>query len=84
MKTPKFLAVSTGLLASLLIAAPAWAGAVLKIDDDSSIDLGFRAQSYVKFIQSDLDGDGSFDDYTDFQVRRARIRLLGKINKHIS
>ncbi|NNF40801.1 MAG: hypothetical protein HKN64_05435 [Woeseiaceae bacterium] len=84
MKTPKFLAVSTGLLASLVIAAPAWAGAELKIDDESSINLGFRAQALAKFIESDLDGDGSFEDYTDFQVRRARIRLLGKINKHIS
>lgn len=84
MKTPKFLAVSTGLLASLVIAAPAWAGAELKIDDESSINLGFRAQALAKFIESDLDGDGSFEDYTDFQVRRARIRLLGKVNKHIS
>jgi hypothetical protein len=84
MKTPKFLAVTTGLLASLVIAAPAWAGAELKIDDESSINLGFRAQAFAKFIEQDLDGDGSFDSLTDFQVRRARIRLLGKINKHIS
>ncbi len=84
MKTPKYLAVSAGLLASLVIAAPAWAGAELKIDEESSINLGFRAQAFAKFIESDLDGDGSFEDYTDFQVRRARIRLLGKINKHIS
>ena len=84
MKTPKFLAVSTGLLASLVIAAPAWAGAELKIDDESSINLGFRAQVLAKFIESDLDGDGSLDNFTDFQVRRARIRLLGKINKNIS
>ena len=84
MKTPKFLAVTTGLIASLVIAAPAWAGAELKIDDESSINLGFRAQVFAKSIESNLDGDGSFDNYTDFQVRRARIRLLGKINKHIS
>ena len=84
MKTPKFMAVSTGLLASLVIAAPAWAGAELKINDESSINLGFRAQAFAKFIESDLDGDGNFEDYTDFQVRRARIRLLGKVNKNIS
>ena len=84
MKTPKFLAVTTGLIASLVIAAPAWAGAELKINDESSINLGFRAQVLAKFIESDLGSDGSLDNYTDFQVRRARIRLLGKINKHIS
>ena len=84
MKTPKFLAATTGLIASLVIAAPAWAGAELKIDDESSINLGFRAQVFAKFIESDLDGDDSFESLTDFQVRRARIRLLGKINKHIS
>ena len=84
MKTPKFLAVTTGLIASLVIAAPAWAGAELKIDDESSINLGFRAQVLAKFIESDLGSDGSLDNFTDFQVRRARIRVSGKINKHIS
>ena len=84
MKTPKFLAVTTGLIASLIIAAPAWAGAELKIDDESSINLGFRAQVLAKFIESDLGSNGSLDNYTDFQVRRARIRVSGKINKHIS
>ena len=84
MKTPKYLAVTTGLIASLVIAAPAWAGAELKINDESSINLGFRAQVLAKFIESDLDGNGSFDNLTDFQVRRGRIRLSGKVNKHIS
>ncbi|MGB5333221.1 MAG: porin [Woeseiaceae bacterium] len=73
-----------GLAAGLFAAGSVWAGAELKIDDESSINLGFRAQVLAKFIEDDLDGNGSFDDYTDFQVRRARIRLLGKVNKHIS
>ena len=73
-----------GLAAGLFAAGSVWAGAELKIDDESSINLGFRAQAFAKFIESDLDGDGSFDNFTDFQVRRARIRLLGKVNKHIS
>ncbi|MBT8091319.1 MAG: OprO/OprP family phosphate-selective porin [Gammaproteobacteria bacterium] len=84
MKIRKCMTVITGMVASLVIAAPAWAGAELKIDDESSINLGFRAQVLAKFIESDLNGDDSFDNYTDFQVRRARIRLLGKVNKHIS
>ncbi|MGB5447647.1 MAG: porin [Woeseiaceae bacterium] len=73
-----------GLAAGLFAAGSVWAGAELKIDDESSINLGFRAQVLAKFIEDDLDGNGSFDNYTDFQVRRARIRLLGKVNKHIS
>ncbi|NIA26988.1 MAG: porin [Desulfobulbaceae bacterium] len=84
MKISKYLAVIAGLLASLVIAAPAWAGAELKIDDESSINLGFRAQVLAKFIESDLNGNGNFDSYNDFQVRRGRIRLFGKINEHIS
>lgn len=72
------------LVAGLFTAGSVWAGAELKIDDESSINLGFRAQAYVKSIESDLDGNGSFDNFTDFQVRRARIRLLGKINPKIS
>lgn len=84
MRIKKCMTVLTGIVASLVIAAPAWAGAELKIDDESSINLGFRAQVLAKFIESDLDGNDSFDNFTDFQVRRARIRLLGKVNKHIS
>ncbi len=68
----------------LLAAGSVWAGAELKIDDESSINLGFRGQAYTKLIESDLDGDGSFEDFTDFQLRRARIRLAGKINPKIS
>ena len=73
-----------GLAAGLLAAGSVWAGAELKIDDESSINLGFRAQVLAKFYERDLDSDDSFEDVTEFQVRRARIRLLGKINKHIS
>jgi hypothetical protein len=72
------------LVAGLLTAGSVWAGAELKIDDESSINLGFRAQAFTKLIEDDLDGNGSFDDFTDFQLRRARIRLLGKINPKIS
>ncbi len=72
------------LTIGLFAASTVWAGAELKIDDESSINLGFRAQVLAKFTESDLDASPGLDDRTDFQVRRARIRLLGKINKHIS
>lgn len=68
----------------LLTAGSVWAGAELKIDDESSINLGFRVQAYTVFTESDLDDDDSFESLTDFRVRRARLRLLGKINSQIS
>ncbi len=73
-----------GLAAGLFAAGSVWAGAELKIDDESSINLGFRAQVLARFVEADLNNDDSFDSVTDFAVRRARIRLLGKVNKHIS
>ena len=82
MKTMKYLVGLASCLAGLAITAPAWAGAELKIDDESSINLGFRAQVLGKFVE--LPSGGSLDNRTDFQVRRARLRLLGKINKNIS
>lgn len=76
----RLVAVAIGLLT----AGSVWAGAELKIDDESSINLGFRVQAYTVFTESDLDDDDSFESLTDFRVRRARLRLLGKINSKIS
>jgi hypothetical protein len=68
----------------LFASGPSWAGAILKIDDDSSIDLGFRVQTYVTQTDRDLDGDGKFDDDTDFRVRRARLRVKLTVNEYVS
>ena len=83
MKTPK-LALLAGVAAGLIFSGPVWAGAKLKIDDESMIDLGFRVQALTIFTDTDLDGDGSFDDETDFRVRRARFRLKGTVNQYVS
>lgn len=83
MKTPK-LALIAGVAVGLVAGGPAWAGAKLKIDDDSSIDLGFRVQAYSMMTDTDLDGDGSFDDETDFRVRRARLRAKLTVNQYVS
>jgi hypothetical protein len=83
MKTPKF-ALMAGVAAGLLLGGNAWAGAKLKIDDESVIDLGFRVQALTILTDNDLDGDGSWDDDTDFRVRRARFRLKGTVNKYVS
>jgi hypothetical protein len=83
MKASKF-ALMAGVAAGLVLGGNAWAGAKLKIDDESSIDLGFRVQALTYLSDNDLDGDGSWDDDTDFRVRRARFRLKGTVNKYVS
>lgn len=83
MKTPK-LALIAGVAVGLAAGGPAWAGAKLKIDDDSYIDLGARVQSQIIQQEVDLDGDGSWDDDTDFKVRRARFRLNLVVNEYVS
>lgn len=78
-------AICTVLVVVLAIAAAATAanaGAKLKINDDSTIDLGFRVQYLNLVSQADLDGDGKFESTTDYKVRRARFRLKGVINKY--
>lgn len=73
------------VLAVVLIAGTALAGAKLKIDDDSYIDLGYRLQSYAQFMDSNLDpaSDG-YESMTDFRLRRARLRMKGVINDKVS
>jgi hypothetical protein len=83
MKASKF-ALMAGVAAGLVLGGNAWAGAKLKIDDESVIDLGFRVQALTILTDSDLDDDGSWDDETDFRVRRARFRLKGTVNKYVS
>jgi hypothetical protein len=74
--------VAAGLL--LLPARPASAGAILKINDDSEINLGFRLQTQWYSTQKDLDGDGSYEQFNDFKIRRGRIRLGADVTKWVS
>lgn len=62
----------------------AQAGAKLKIDDESKIDLGFRLQTLFINTEKDIDGDNVFDSVNDFKVRRARIRLKGDVTEKMS
>ena len=74
------------LLAAILattVATPitAYAGAKIKIDDDSDINLGFRLQSFY------LNNDPSLvspRDKNQFRVRRARLRLGANVTKWVS
>ena len=72
-----------GLLLLLAGTNVAYAGFKLKdADGNEKIDLGFRLQVLSKFTEADIDGDGSFDGVSDFQIRRARFRLKGTVNEH--
>jgi Phosphate-selective porin O and P len=65
-------------------AAPAFAGfKLLDKEGKEKIDLGFRLQVLGIATDRDLDGDGDFERYEDFRIRRARFRLRGTINEHI-
>ncbi|PLX83212.1 MAG: porin [Desulfuromonas sp.] len=76
---------SLALLAlPLLAAAPAQAGAKIEIGDDAVIDLGFRLQAQYFSTEKDLDGGGDFEDFDDFIVRRARLRLGADVTDRVS
>lgn len=65
-------------------AREAFAGAKLQINDTSSIDFGYRLQVLNIYTDKDLDGDGKWDSYDDWNVRRARLRVGSVINEHVS
>ena len=82
MKT--ILGISAVLFAMALLMSSAHSAAVVKIDEDSQVKIGFRVQSLVIFTEKDLDGDGKFESETDFKVRRGRLRLGADITDLVS
>lgn len=83
MKRTLVIACFAALVLSVLGSGAAQAGAKLKINDDASIDLGFRLQVLNLFTDLDRDGDGNFESTDSWRVRRARFRLKGIVNKHV-
>ena len=70
-------------LVVLLLGTAAHAGLKLKdADGNEKIDLGFRLQILGISTERDLDGDGKFDSFDDFRIRRGRFRLKGTVNEH--
>ncbi len=74
----KIFTVFTLLFFSFLLlnSQQTFAGAKLSINEDSSIDLGFRLQTM--FLSSDKDNSSHKNN---FRLRRARFRLKANINK---
>ena len=83
MRKTLALTMLAGLMLVLIGSSAAVAGFKLKDDDgNEKIDLGFRLQVQSIFTERDLDGDGDFDSFDDFRIRRARFRLKGTVNEH--
>jgi hypothetical protein len=77
-------ALFLGLLLGVFLAlpTPSWAGVKLKIDENSSIELGFRVQT--QFISStNANADSAEDHEEKFDIRRASIRLGGNVTKWV-
>ena len=71
-----------GLLVGVLMLwpSPSRAGVKVEIDQDSSLELGFRVQT--QFISStNINANASGDHAENFDVRRARIWLDGSVTK---
>lgn len=68
------------VLTALALPMTSSAGMKLKIAEDTEIDLGFRVQAQYIATNND-DGNGDFQSEDKFNVRRARLRLGGKVTK---
>lgn len=80
----KILLLTPFVASMLAVPLAVQAGAKITIDEDSSIDLGFRLQTLYINSEEDLDDDGKFENTDDFRVRRARLRLGADITRWIS
>jgi hypothetical protein len=77
-------ALFVGLLLGVFLAfpTPSWAGVKVKIDEDSSLELGFRLQTH--FLSStNANADSSGDHEEKFTIRRANIRVGGNVTKWV-
>ena len=74
------------ILAFMLAAGSALAGAKLQINDEAYIDFGYRLQAYLTHMDTNLDPepDSGYETMRDFSLRRARLRVKGVINDRIS
>lgn len=69
---------------ALVVPLAAEAGAVIKIDEESKLDIGLRLQTQYVVTEKDRDGDGKFEKQTDFNIRRARLRFKADATKWMS
>ncbi len=81
-RTKGVLFIGLLLTVFLSLPTPSWAGVKLKIDEDSSLELGFRLQT--QFLSStNANADSSGDHEEKFNIRRASIRVGGNVTKWV-
>ncbi len=72
------------LLIIVVAAGSAMAGAEIAVNDHSSINLGYRLQTYWQSYDTNLDEDSpGYETMTNFKLRRARFRLKGNVNEKV-
>lgn len=69
----------TAFVVAAILPLSATAGAKLKIDDNSDLDLGFRVQAM--YLNNDAESD---ENTNEFRLRRARFRLKANITKWVT
>ncbi len=75
-------AILIGFLVMILaVPVTSWAGAKLKITDDTEINLGFRVQTQFIATNENSGGDGESEEF--FQTRRQRLRLGGSVTEYV-
>lgn len=73
-----------GVMVCLAVLLNDGQAAIIPIEDDAYIDVGFLLQPMVVVTQSDLDGDGLLDRETEFKIRRGRLRLRGVVGDRVT
>lgn len=71
-------------VALLVVPLAAEAGAVIKVDEDSKLDIGLRLQTQYVATEKDRNGDGTFEKQNDFNIRRGRLRFKADVTKWMS
>ena len=80
----EFICLLAAISVFICSAGGAHAGAIIEINEQARIDLGFRLQTLYLNTEDDLDDDGKFESSDDFKVRRARLRVGADITRWVS
>jgi hypothetical protein len=80
----RYLASMMVLALAAGMASHAVAGGKVMIDEDTSLDIGFRLQTIAILTEADLDGDGDFETDRDVRIRRGRLKVGADVTKWIN
>jgi hypothetical protein len=75
----KFLVIVLGMFLILGLTTLSWAGAELKISDQTKATFGFKGQIWAQSLEDALTTDKGTDNKIDFSVRQLRLYGSGQI-----